>query len=520
MANADTSRPDASGSDASGSVASGRGLSGDAAGPDRVDLDVVIIGAGLSGIGAAWHLQTRLPDTRFVLLEARGAIGGTWDLFRYPGVRSDSDMFTLGYRFRPWSDAKIIADGPAIRHYVRETAAAHGIDRKIHFSTRVTALNWSGAHARWTIRTQTPDEERVYTARFVWNCAGYYRYSAGFMPDFPGVESFAGPVIHPQNWPEGLDYTGKRVVIIGSGATAVTLAPAMTDKAAHVVMLQRSPTYMFAMPGTSAAARTLSRILPTGGVYALMRWWRIVFQNIMFKLARAYPKTMGQRLIDQARDLLPAGYDVEKHFTPSYNPWDQRICVVPDNDLFDGISRGAITMVTDHIERIDSGGIHLKSGDYLEADIIVTATGLVLEAFGGAALSVDGRAVALNETFTYKGHMFDGLPNIVSVFGYTNASWTLRADLVSDHTCRLLAYMSRHGFDVVTPHLADKSQPGEPYLDFSAGYVTRAHDVLPKQGRAPWRHPQDYFRDLFALRYGRLNDGALQFTRSDHASSK
>ena len=478
----------------------------------ETDFDILIIGAGLSGIGAASHLQKKLPGKRFAILEARGAIGGTWDLFRYPGIRSDSDMFTLGYRFRPWSDAKIIADGPSIRSYVRDTAAHYGIDQHIRFNHRVSDLSWSSAQGRWTARVETPDGVRQLTAQFIWNCSGYYRYANGYTPDFPGAATFEGTVIHPQNWPEHLDYSGKRVIIIGSGATAVTLAPAMADKAAHVTMLQRSPSYLFAMPGSSAAARVMAKILPKGAVYSLMRWWRIFFQNIMFKLARARPKAMGKRLIEQTRDLLPDGYDVAKHFTPSYNPWDQRICVVPDNDLFNAISRGTVSMETDHIERFDADGIRLKSGKHLPADIIVTATGLVLEAFGGAALSVDGRGNNFGETYTYKGHMFSGLPNLVSVFGYTNASWTLRADLVSDYVCRLIKFMDRRGFDIAVPTLPDAPMPAEPYLDFSSGYVTRAHDLLPRQGNAPWRHPQDYFVDLIRLRHGRIDDGALKFS--------
>jgi len=481
------------------------------------DFDVVIIGAGLSGIGAAYHLNTRLPNKRYCILEGRDAIGGTWDLFRYPGVRSDSDMFTLGYRFRPWRDAKAIADGPAIRSYVREAAREYGIEDRIRFNHWVTDFSWSSASNCWTITAKTGDEERRITCRFVWNCSGYYRYAEGYTPEFPGAARFEGRIVHPQRWPEDLDYKGKKVVVIGSGATAVTLIPSMADETEHITMLQRSPTYMFAMPGTSPLAKFLGRILPGSRAYRVMRGHRIIFQQIMFKMARARPEKTKERLIGLLEEKLPPGYDIEKHFTPTYNPWDQRICLVPDDDLFDAIRRGEASVVTDQIETFTEKGIRLASGREIEADIIITATGLILEALGGATVKVDGERISFGDKLTYRGMMFEDVPNLASVFGYTNASWTLRADLVSDYVCRLLAHMDRTGAVAATPVNDDPDMPREPFLDFSSGYVRRAEHLLPKQGRAPWRHPQDFFRDLIDLKFGRVDDGVLKFTAAEAA---
>ncbi|MEL7486366.1 MAG: NAD(P)/FAD-dependent oxidoreductase [Pseudomonadota bacterium] len=482
------------------------------------DVDVIIIGAGLSGVGAAYHLQKALPGKSYEILEGRSAIGGTWDLFRYPGVRSDSDMFTLGYRFRPWRAAKAIADGPSILDYVNDTARDYGIDRKIRFDHRVVGLSWSSERALWTVDVDVNGARSSRTCRFVWNCAGYYRYASGYTPDFPGIDRFKGDVLHPQLWPENYDYAGKRIVVIGSGATAVTLVPSMAEKAAHVTMLQRSPTYMFAMPSTSALAAFLGRIMPAGAVYRIMRWQRIVFQQFMYKLARARPKMMRKRLIQQMQEKLGPDFDVEKHFSPAYNPWDQRICLVPDDDLFTSIRKGDASVVTDHIEEIVEDGIKLKSGDILNADLIITATGLALEALGGAEVRIDGARVQFGDRFTYKGLMFEGVPNMTSVFGYTNASWTLRADLVSDFTCRLLKHLDETGAASATPVNDDPSMEREPFLDFSSGYVTRAHDILPKQGRAPWRHPQDFFVDMARLRYGAIDDGILHFKKESVAA--
>ena len=484
----------------------------------KMDFDVVIIGAGLSGIGAAHHLQKDHPSKSYAILEARDSIGGTWDLFRYPGIRSDSDMFTLGYRFRPWKAAKAIADGPSILAYVKETAVADGIDKHIRFNHRAVRFSWSSQAGMWTIDAETDEGLRRITCRFLWNCAGYYRYSEGYTPNFPGVERFEGDIIHPQLWPEDYDYAGKRVVVIGSGATAVTLIPSMADQTAHITMLQRSPTFMFAMPSTSGMAKFLGRVLPASWTYAVMRWQRIIFQQIVFKLARAHPNRTRDKLIEATREKLPPDFDVEKHFTPTYNPWDQRICLVPDDDLFTAISDGKASVVTDQIETFTRDGIRLQSGETLNADLVVTATGLTLEALGGAEVFVDNERVNFGDRLTYKGMMFEGVPNLVSVFGYTNASWTLRADLVSDFVCRLLKKLQAGEF--ARPVNDDPNMPREPFLDFSSGYVRRAVDILPKQGKAPWRHPQDFFRDLLRLRYGKLDDGILRFERASASAAK
>ena len=478
-------------------------------------VDVLIVGAGLSGIGAARHLTKRCPAKSYVILEGRAAIGGTWDLFRYPGVRSDSDMFTLGYAFKPWTEAKAIADGPSILNYVRQTAAESGADRHIKFNHQVKSAAWSSRDARWTVEAVHDGAPVTFTCNFLLMCAGYYRYGEGYAPEFPGMARFAGPIVHPQKWPENLDYAGKRVVVIGSGATAVTLVPAMAEQAAHVVMLQRSPTYMFSMPARDGFANFLRRILPAQAAYEITRFMRITMQQIMFKLARARPARTRARLIEHVRERLGADYDVARHFTPSYNPWDQRLCLVPDDDLFTAIRDGKASVVTDTIDTFTERGIKLASDQDIEADIIVTATGLVLEMAGGATLSVDGRAVNYGERFTYKGMMLNDVPNFAQVFGYTNASWTLRADLVCEYVCRLINHMDRKGLDYCAPHKADPSMEAIPYLDFSSGYVQRAMQTWPKQGaRAPWRHPQDYGRDMFQLRFGALEDGVMAFRRA------
>jgi cation diffusion facilitator CzcD-associated flavoprotein CzcO len=474
-------------------------------------FDVLIVGAGISGIGAACKLQDKCAGKTFAILEARSEMGGTWDLFRYPGIRSDSDMYTLGYGFRPWRDAKAIADGPSIKTYVIETAREAGVDRKIRFNCRVTDASWSSANARWTVTAETATGPVRFTCSFLMMCSGYYRYAEGYTPEFKGRGRFKGRIIHPQLWPEDLDYAGKRVVVIGSGATAVTLIPSLTDRAGHVVMLQRSPSYVFSMPGTSPLAKFLSAIMPKRLAYFIMRWHRIIFTQLMFKLARARPQKTRERLIQLTREALPEGYDVAKHFTPKYNPWDQRLCLVPDDDLFAAISSGKASVETDEIETFTERGILLKSGKELVADIIVTATGLALEVLGGAKLTIDGRPFKSGESFTYKGFGFSCVPNLAAVFGYTNASWTLRADLVSDYVCRLINYMDRRGYASATPVVDDPAMKPEPFLDFSSGYVRRAVDFLPKQGSGPWRHPQDYASDIVNLRYGRIEDGVMEF---------
>lgn len=491
-------------------------------GDDGIEhFDVLIVGAGLSGIGAAYHLQKRCPKKSYAILEGRGDIGGTWDLFRYPGIRSDSDMYTLGYRFRPWRQAKTIADGPAILSYVKEAAEDYGVTRNIRFNHWVEALSWSSEDACWTVTAVCDGVKKTFTCDFLWMCSGYYRYAEGYTPDFPGRDEFSGDIVHPQHWPENLDYDRKRIVVIGSGATAVTLIPSMVEKAEHITMLQRSPTFMFSMPAESPFAKFLGRFLPSGIVYHIMRWQRIALQQFVFKTARAFPKNAKQSLIREARKRLPEGFNVEKHFTPSYNPWDQRICLVPDDDLYAAIKTGKASVVTDHIEKFTSEGIQLKSGETLKADIIITATGLTLEVLGGASVTVDGKQINFADTLTYKGMMYSDVPNLASVFGYTNASWTLRADLVSDYVCRIINYMDKREYAQATPRNHDPDMTREPYLDFSSGYVKRAENILPKQGEyGPWRHPQDYVKDLMSLRHGALDDGVMEFRQKPAEQEK
>ncbi|WP_165857267.1 flavin-containing monooxygenase [Marinobacter sp. JSM 1782161] len=480
-------------------------------------FDVIIVGAGLSGIGAAHHLQQGCPDKSYTILEGRDAIGGTWDLFRYPGIRSDSDMYTLGYSFRPWRDGKAIADGPSILDYVRNTAAEGGIDRHIRFQHWVTRYDWSSADATWTVTAKNGKTGKTVrlTASFVLNCSGYYRYDAGYMPDFPGIDRFAGQVIHPQHWPEDLDYAGKRVVVIGSGATAVTLVPAMAGTAADVTMLQRSPTYIVSLPDVDAIAQWLKRLLPAKAAYQLTRWKNVSLQTLFYQACRRYPKLMRRILRQHLKTQLGRDFDVDTHFNPSYNPWDQRLCLVPNGDLFRALRRGDAHVVTDHIETFTETGVRLQSGQTLEADIVVSATGLNLVALGGAELSVDGRTLTPNETMGFKGMMLSNVPNLAMVVGYTNASWTLKADLTAEYVCRLLQHMDRHGYDACTP-VVDGDVAEEPFLDLDAGYVRRALEQLPKQGdRKPWRLYQNYLLDLLHLRFGKVNDPALHFDRVD-----
>ncbi len=479
-------------------------------------FEVVIVGAGLSGIGAAYHLQTECPGKSFAILEGRDVIGGTWDLFRYPGIRSDSDMYTLGYRFKPWVQAKAIADGPSIRTYVRETAAENGIDRHIRFRHQVKRAAWSSADARWTVEAEVGPEKQLarFTCNFLFMCSGYYDYAEGHDPDFAGRESFAGKIVHPQFWPNDLDYKGKKVVVIGSGATAVTLVPEMARDAAHVTMLQRSPTYVVSRPAEDAMANWLRARLPSKLAYAITRWRNVLFGMFFFNLARKNPDKTKERLIDMVRQELGPDYDVTTHFTPRYNPWDQRLCLVPDSDLFRAIKEDRASVVTDQIERFTPKGILLKSGRELEADIIVTATGLKLQLLSGLQVSVDGVAKNMSKTMSYKGMMYSDVPNLASSFGYTNASWTLKCDLTCEYVCRLINYMDRKGYQIATP-ARDPQVEEMPWLDFSSGYVQRARDVLPKQGATkPWRLYQNYALDLVALRYGAVDDGTMQFAKA------
>jgi monooxygenase len=483
----------------------------------REHVDVLIVGAGISGICAGYHVHARCPGKTFAILEARDSVGGTWDLFRYPGIRSDSDMYTLGFRFRPWPDAKAIADGPAILDYVRETASMYGIDQKIRFHHRVLRAQWSTEAARWTVEVERTDtgETVSLSCGFLFLCAGYYRYDQGYMPQFSGIDRFTGRVVHPQQWTDDVDYEDKRVIVIGSGATAVTLVPAMAERAAHVTMLQRSPSYVVSLPGEDPLARTLRRFLPARFAYPIVRWKNVLMTMLVFQLSRRRPNLM-KRLIRRALEKrLPAGYDIDTHFKPRYNPWDQRMCLVPDGDLFDAICEGRASVVTDRIESFTEKGIKLESGAELDADLIITATGLNLVPLGGIKISVDARDVGFPETLTYKGMMLSGVPNLAFAVGYTNASWTLKCELTCEYVCRLLNHMDERGHTVCTPR-RDPSVADEPLIDFSSGYVLRAIDQFPRQGsKAPWRLYQNYARDLVLLRFGPIHDGAIEFSRAE-----
>ncbi len=478
-------------------------------------VDVLIVGAGLSGVGAGYHLQEKCPGKRYAILEARDSIGGTWDLFRYPGIRSDSDMHTLGYSFKPWKEAKAIADGPSILNYVRQTATENGIDRHIRFNHRVERAEWSSAEARWTVEARRTDTEEVVqlTCGFIFVCSGYYRYDEGYTPKFEGTERFAGQIVHPQHWSDEIDYAGKRVVVIGSGATAVTLVPAMAQSAAHVTMLQRSPSYIVSLPAEDPIAGVLRHRLPAKLAYSLVRWKNIGLTSLSFQLSRRRPNFVKQLIRKSVAEQLPDGYDVDTHFNPRYNPWDQRLCLVPDGDLFREIRRGRVSVVTDQILNFTERGLRLASGAELEADLIVTATGLNLLAMGGMQLAVDGRDVELSETMGYKGMMLSDVPNLANALGYTNASWTLKCDLTCEYLCRVLNHMDERGYRQCTPRNRDPSVMAEPFIDFSSSYVLRSIDQFPKQGsRAPWRLYQNYALDTLALRFAKLEDGVLEFS--------
>lgn len=476
-------------------------------------FDVLIIGAGLSGIGAAWHLQHDCPARTYAILERREAIGGTWDLFRYPGIRSDSDMYTLGYNFKPWTDTQIIADGPKIRDYIRETARENGIDRHIRYGHKVVRASWSSEDATWTLDVELSGGKRAtYSANFVMMCAGYYNYDRGYEPEFKNRNAFKGQIINPQFWPENLDYAGKKVVVIGSGATAVTVVPAMTDKAAHVTMLQRSPTYVISVPKDDPISKTLRRFLPDMLVYRMGRTRNIALTAGMFRLSRARPKAVRRLLLAQVRAQVGKQFDM-KHFTPSYNPWDQRLCAVPNGDMFKILKQGKASVVTDHIDCFVENGIKLKSGQVLEADIIVTATGLDLQLFGGTEVTIDGERIDMSQRLNYKGMMFSDVPNLSNTMGYTNASWTLKADLVAEYVCRLLRHMDKTGTSICVPRQRDPSITPQPFLDMTSGYFQRVMDRLPKQGsKAPWKLYQNYALDMAMLRRGKVNDGVMEFT--------
>jgi len=480
-------------------------------------VDVLIVGAGLSGIGAACHLRQRCPDKTFAILEARDAIGGTWDLFRYPGIRSDSDMFTLGYAFRPWTSARAIADGESIRRYVNQTARDRGVTGHIRFHHRVVRAEWSGASARWTVTAERTDtgETVTLTCRFLWACCGYYRYDDGYAPDFAGVERYAGRVVHPQRWPEDLDYAGRRLLVIGSGATAVTLVPALARDAGHVTMVQRSPSYILAIPTHDRLAAALRRRLPERTAYSIIRWRNVLFSVLIYRLSRRRPRLMKALLRKQLVAQLPPGYDIATHFTPRYEPWDQRLCLSPDGDLFAAIRGGRVSVATGPVDTFTETGVRLATGEELTGDIVILATGLRLLALGGMELRVDGVEVELGDTVAYKGMMLSGVPNFALTVGYTNASWTLKADLVAEYVCRLLRHLDERGYQVVTPVAPPASEPRRPLIDLMSGYVRRGADAMPKQGtRPPWRLYQNYPRDVWLLRHGRLDDKGVRFTRA------
>ncbi|MDI1363797.1 MAG: NAD(P)/FAD-dependent oxidoreductase [bacterium] len=481
-------------------------------------FDVLIVGAGLSGVGAGYHLQTHCPGKTYAILEGRAAMGGTWDLFRYPGIRSDSDMYTLGYSFKPWRQAKAIADGPSILNYVRETAAEYGIDRKIRYGHHVKRASWSSETATWTVEAEHDGQPVSVSCNFLYMCAGYYDYAAGYTPDFAGVEAFGGRIVHPQHWPDDVDYAGKTVVVIGSGATAVTLVPEMAKTAGHVTMLQRSPTYVVSRPAEDPIANWLRAKLPAMTAYGITRWKNVLMQMLFFNIARKRPEKMKKQLIDLVRGHLGPDYDVATHFTPRYNPWDQRLCLVPDADLFDALKSGAASVVTDQIDSFTKTGLKLKSGQILDADLVVTATGLNMQLLSGMEIVVDGVVADLSKSMSYKGMMFSDVPNLASAFGYTNASWTLKADLTSEYVCKLLNHMDRQGLAYCVPRLDAAGMEVEPWLDFSSGYVQRAMEKFPKQGKTkPWKAYQNYALDLMALKMGKVDDGAMTFSQKKKA---
>ncbi|TGL60465.1 flavin-containing monooxygenase [Leptospira sarikeiensis] len=477
-------------------------------------FDVITVGAGLSGISAGYHLQKLCPGKKYTILESRADIGGTWSLFRYPGIRSDSDMFTLGYSFRPWKEAKAIADGPSILKYVKDTASEFGIDRNIRFEHKVLSASWSDANLLWSVDVEVgpKKEKRTYTTDFLYICSGYYNYEKGFTPNFPGIEKFKGKMIHPQFWPENLDYSGKKVVVIGSGATAVTLVPSMADKAAHITMLQRSPTYITSLPSKDIVADFLRFILPAKLAHHITRIKNILIQIWFFQICKRSPDFAKWLIRARLKMSLPKGYDIDTHFKPNYQPWDQRVCLVPDSDLFKAISKGKASIETDHIETFTPNGIKLKSGKELEADIVVSATGLDLVAMGGMRLKLNGSDVDISKLYTFKGLMLSGIPNFAFCVGYTNASWTLRADLTSTYVARLLNHMETNRYKQCVPLVDESKMEKEPILDLNSGYIQRAIDKFPQRGaKRPWRFHQNYLMDLFDINFVRVNDSNLSF---------
>jgi monooxygenase len=478
-------------------------------------VDVVIVGAGISGISAAWHLQDRCPSKSYLVLESRDGLGGTWDLFKYPGIRSDSDMYTLGFRFKPWASGQSIVDGPSILNYLKEAAAENGIDEHMRFGHKVTAANWSDADNRWELTVDRGGEQIQIECSFLLATTGYYNYDEGYTPEFAGRDDFRGTIVHPQHWPKELDYQGKKIVVIGSGATAVTLIPALIDSGAgHVTMLQRSPTYIASLPDTDPFAAQANKLLPEKAAYAVTRWKAIAQSTLYYQIARKFPNYFRKVLRTMAERRLPEGYDIDKHFSPSYKPWDQRVCLAPNGDLFRAIRKGKADVVTDTIERFTENGILLGSGEKLDADIIITATGLNVRLFGGAGIQRNGQTVVLPDLMAFKGMMLTGLPNMAFTIGYTNQSWTLKADLVSEFACRVITYMDANGYDTVEPQHPGDSVEERQLMEFTPGYVLRALDQMPKGGaRSPWRLKQNYLFDVRLIRNGKVADEALLFTK-------
>lgn len=477
-------------------------------------LDMIIVGAGISGISGAYYMQHECPSKTYAIVEGRAHLGGTWDLFQYPGIRSDSDMYTLGFAFKPWTHPKAIADGPSILEYLEETAEEYGIDKHIYYNREVNKASWNTQEGRWQVEIYNKQTHNVelWTCGFLSVCAGYYNYDQGYMPDFRGVERYQGRLVHPQLWNDDIDYKNKRVVVIGSGATAVTLVPELAKAAAHVTMLQRSPTYMVAGPSEDKIANWTSRLLPSQWAYNLSRWRKILLQRYFYALARRYPQTIKKLLLRGVRKELGDNIDINKHFTPSYNPWDQRICLVPDGDLFACIKSGVASVVTDEIAAFTKTGIELVSGEHIEADLVISATGLDLKFMGGIQCVVDGQTVDFSTTISYKSVMFSDVPNLAMAFGYTNASWTLKCDLSNQYICRLLNYMDVHGYKKACPRQRDPSVQLKPWLDFTSGYILRYIDRLPKVGdRGPWQLQQNYFHDRKVIHKGKINDGHLEF---------
>ena len=474
--------------------------------------DIIVVGAGISGIAAGYNLQKSCPNKSFAILEGRSSLGGTWDLFKYPGVRSDSDMHTLGFRFKPWIHKKSIADGPSILEYLNETVDEYNLREKISFNQKVISSNWASDKSVWELKVLSNGDEISMTCNFLFLCGGYYSYDKPFMPKFPNQEEFQGKLIHPQFWDESLDYTNKKVVVIGSGATAITLVPAIAKKAEHVTMLQRSPSYVVSGPGEDSWSHSLNKILPLRLSYFLIRWKNILRTSLGFYLARKYPNWVKKRLIDRVRDELGQDFNVEKHFTPRYNPWDQRMCLVPDSNLFASIRDNKASVVTDVIKSFTKEGILVESGEQIEADIIITATGIELNILNDISVSVDDRKVVPHNKLSYKGMMLSGVPNLAFSFGYVNASWTLRADLTCEYVCRLLNEMDKQNVAVCLPEDDSQAIVDDEYIDFTSGYVQRALDILPKQGmKAPWRNYQNYLKDIFLVRLFSIKDSTLKF---------